>query len=371
MADRDDLERTESPTQKRLEDARKRGQVARSRDLASAVTTLGGGAALYYLGGSTGAQLLALMRNSLSLSQADATQHDRMLQMVAMAGQAGLVAVIPLLGLLLVAAVLAPLLLGGWTFSGGVIAPQWDRLDPVAGMARVFSQRGWIEVLKSLARFAVVGVVAWLVIRHQFPAFTRLSAEASHSGILHALQLCGTAFITIGSSLAIIALIDVPLTLWQHHKSLRMSLQEIRDEAKETEGNPEVRGRIRRTQQEMAQRRMMSDVPKADVVVMNPTHYAVALRYDDQKMRAPVVVAKGTDLIALQIRKVATAHNVPVVEAPPLARALHASCEIGGEVPSKLYAAVAQLLTYVYQLRAAVRVGRRPPPQPSFDDVQV
>lgn len=370
MADTDDLERTESPTQKRLEEARKRGQVARSRDLAAAVTTLGGGAALYYMGGSTGAQLLALMRNALSFSQADATQGDRMLQMLAMASHAALVAVIPLLGLLMAAAVLAPLLLGGWTFSGSVLVPQWERLDPVAGMGRVFSQRGWIEVLKSLARFAVVAVVSWLVIRHQFPSFTRLSAEATRAGISHSLQLCGIAFIMIGGSLAIIALIDVPLTLWQHHKSLRMSLQEIRDEAKETEGNPEVRGRIRRVQQEMASRRMMSDVPKADVVVMNPTHYAVALRYDDQTMRAPVVVAKGTDLIALQIRKVATAHNVPVVEAPPLARALHASCEISSAVPSRLYAAVAQLLTYVYQLRAAVRVGRRPPPQPRFDDIE-
>jgi flagellar biosynthetic protein FlhB len=370
MAESDDLERTESPTQKRLEEARKRGQVARSRDLAAAVTTLGGGAALYNLGGSTGAQLLAMMRNALSFSQADAIQGDRMLQMLVAASHAALIAMIPLLGLLLVATVLAPLLLGGWTFSGSVLAPQWERLDPVAGMGRVFSQRGWIEVLKSLARFAVVAVVSWLVIRQQFPAFTHLGAESSRAGIAHALQLCGMAFILIGSSLAIIALIDVPLTLWQHHKSLRMSLQEIRDEARETEGNPEVRGRIRRTQQDMAKRRMMSDVPKADVVVMNPTHYAVALRYDDQKMRAPMVVAKGTDLIALQIRMVATAHNVPVIEAPPLARALHASCQIGGEVPGKLYAAVAQLLTYVYQLRAAVRVGRRPPAQPSFDNVE-
>jgi flagellar biosynthetic protein FlhB len=369
MAD-DDLERTESPTQKRLDEARKRGQVPRSRDLAAAITTLGGGAALYHLGGSTGTQLLDLMRNSLSFSQADATQGDRMLQVLAMASHAALIATIPLLGVLLAAAVLAPLLMGGWTFSTEAIAPQWDRLDPVAGFGRVFSQRGWIEVVKSLARFAVVAVVSWLVIRHQFPAFTRLAAESSRSGIAHSVQLCGMAFILIGSSLGLIALIDVPLTLWQHHKSLRMSLQEIRDEAKETEGNPEVRGRIRRTQQEMAKRRMMNDVPKADVVVMNPTHYAVALRYDDQKMRAPVVIAKGTDLIALQIRKVATAHRVPVIEAPPLARALHASCDIGGEVPGKLYAAVAQLLTYVYQLRAAARVGRRPPPQPRFDDVE-
>ena len=370
MADVDDRERTESPTQRRLDEARKRGQVPRSRDLAAAVTTLGGGAALYFMGAGAGAQLASMMRRVLQFSAADATQGDRMLQMMASAGQSALFAVIPLLGLLLAAALLAPLLLGGWAFSGTALVPQWERLDPVAGLGRVFSQRGWIEVVKGLARFAVVAVVAWLVIRHQFPAFTRLGTEGTRIGIAHSLQLAGVGFMWIGSSLALIALVDVPLAIWQHHKGLRMSLQEIREEARDTEGNPEVRGRIRRMQQDLARRRMMSDVPRADVVVMNPTHYAVALRYDDQKMRAPKVVAKGSDLIALQIRKVANAHNVPVIEAPPLARALHASCDIGGEVPAKLYAAVAQLLTYVYQLRAAVRVGRRPPPPPAFERVE-
>lgn len=370
MADTDDLERTESPTQKRLEDARKRGQVPRSRDLAAAATTLCGGAGLYYLGGSAGMKLLEMMRTTLGFTRADATEADRMLQMLYSAGHTAALATVPLLGLLLAAAVLAPLLLGGWTFSGEALVPQWNRLDPVAGFGRVFSQRGWIEVVKSLLRFAVVAVVAWLVIRSQFPAFTHLGTEGTRAGIGHSLQLCGRAFLTIGASLGLIALVDVPLALWQHHKSLRMSLQEIRDEARETEGNPELKGHIRRTQAEMAKRRMMTEVPRADVVVMNPTHYAVALRYDDQKMRAPVVVAKGVDLIALQIRKVAEEHRVPVIEAPPLARALHASCELNAEVPTRLYAAVAQLLTYVYQLRAAVRVGRAPPPAPTFESLE-
>jgi flagellar biosynthetic protein FlhB len=369
MAD-DDMERTESPTQKRLDDARKRGQVPRSRDLAAAATTLCGGAGLYYLGGSAGSQLLQMMSSTLAFSRADATEGDRMLQVLFAAGHAAALATVPLLGLLLVAAVLAPLLLGGWAFSGGALVPQWNRLDPVSGFGRVFSQRGWIEVLKSLLRFSVVAVVAWLVIRKQFPAFTQLGSEGVRAGIAHSLQLCGRAFLTIGASLGLIALVDVPLTLWQHNKSLRMSLQEIRDESRETEGNPEVKGHIRRTQAEMAKRRMMTEVPRADVVVMNPTHYAVALRYDDQKMRAPTVVAKGVDLIALQIRKVAAAHRVPVIEAPPLARALYASCELDAEVPTRLYAAVAQLLTYVYQLRAAARVGRMPPSAPTFDSLE-
>jgi flagellar biosynthetic protein FlhB len=367
MAELDDRQKTESPTQRRLEEARKNGQVARSRDLSAAATTLTGGVALYALGDFTGGRLMALMQQALSFSAHDATQSARMSELLGSAAQQGLYAIVPLLGLMLVASVLAPLLLGGWTFSTQALGLQWNRLDPITGFGQVFSQRGLFEVLKSLARCSVVTLVATLVFRHQFSDFARLGDEASRAGIAHACQLIGMAFILLGGSLGIIALIDVPLALWQHHKSLRMSLQEIREESKETDGNPEVRGRIRRTQQEIAKRRMMTEVPRADVVVMNPTHYAVALRYDDARMRAPTVVAKGVDLIALQIKKVAGEHSVPIIEAPPLARALYASCELGVEVPAKLYAAVAQLLTYVYQLRAAVRVGRRPPPPPVFD----
>jgi flagellar biosynthetic protein FlhB len=369
MAESDDRDRTESPTPKRLEDARKRGQVARSRDLAAAATTLAGGAALYFMGGRVGAGLMAMLRDSLQFTARDATDGGRMAMHFTAAASSALWAVLPVLGVLLLAAVLAPLLLGGWSFAPASLALQWDRLNPVSGMGRVFSQRGWIEVLKSLARFAVVAVVSFWVLRHQFPAFGVLATESVRGGIAHSLQLTGLAFILIGSSLAFIALIDVPITLWQHHKSLRMTPQEIREEARETDGNPEVRSRVRRTQQEISKRRMMTEVPRADVIVTNPTHYAVALRYDEAKMRAPVVVAKGTDLIALQIRKVGAAHAVPIIEAPPLARALHRHCELGAEVPMRLYAAVAQVLTYVYQLKAALKVGRRVPEPPSFNAV--
>ena len=363
MAELDDRERTESPSQKRLEDARSRGQVARSRDLGAAATTLTGGAGLYFLGQSMGGQFLQLMRAQLSFSRTDATVPERMTELLGNSGWQALQVITPLLGLLLVSAVAAPLLIGGWTFSTQSLALKWDRLDPVAGMGRVFSSRGFIEVLKSLARFGVVALVAVLLLQKQFAEFTSLGAESIASGITHALLLTGKAFIILGGALGFIALIDVPIVLWQHHRQLRMSKQELRDEAKNSDGNPEVRGRIRRIQQDLAKRRMMADVPRAHVIVTNPTHYAVALRYDDDRMRAPVVVAKGVDLIALQIRKVAAAHSIPVVEAPPLARALHGSCELGAEIPAKLYAAVAQLLTYVYQLKLAVSSGR-PAPQP-------
>jgi flagellar biosynthetic protein FlhB len=366
MAELDDRERTESPSQKRLDDARNRGQVARSRDLGAAATTLAGGVGIYFLGQSIGGQFLQLLRQQLSFSRADATVPERMTEILGSSGWQALQIIAPLLGLLLVAAIAAPLMIGGWTFSTKAFEPDWGRLNPVAGMGRVFSSRGFIEVLKSLARFGVVALVAVLLLQRQFAEFTALGAESMTTGVSHSLQLTGKAFIILGGALALIALIDVPIVLWQHHKSLRMSKQELRDEARDSDGSPEVRGRIRRIQQELAKRRMMADVPKAHVIVTNPTHYAVALRYEDDRMRAPIVVAKGLDLIALQIRKVAAAHSIPVVEAPPLARALHGSCEIGAEIPAKLYAAVAQLLTYVYQLKLAVRSGRTIPQPPDI-----
>jgi flagellar biosynthetic protein FlhB len=367
MADTDSRDRTESPTQKRVEDARRRGQVPRSRDLGAAAVTLAGGLGLYSLGGLLGGRLLTLMHNGLQLSAAQAFGDDSMLRALGSSALAGAQAAAPLLGLVLAAAVLAPLAIGGWNFSATALVPQWERLDPVKGMQRVFSLRGVLELLKSLARFLVVALVAVMVLRHQFRAFTSLSNEPVRAAVGHALTLAGTALIAFGGALAAIAAVDVPLALWQHSRSLRMSRQEIREETRDTEGSPEVRQRIRRAQQEMAGRRMMTAVPTADVVVTNPTHYAVALRYDEARMRAPVVVAKGADLVAQRIRELAREHGVPLVEAPPLARALHAGCELGDEIPARLYAVVAQVLTYVYQLRTARRSGAAPPAPPVID----
>jgi flagellar biosynthetic protein FlhB len=214
---------------------------------------------------------------------------------------------------------------------------------------------------------AALAVAAVLLLRHQFREFEGLGSETVSSGVMHAFRLCGSALIILGGSLLLIAAIDVPLALWNHSRSLRMTRQEIRDEMRESEGSPESRQRVRRVQQEMARRRMMEQVPQADVVVTNPTHYAVALRYDDKRMRAPVVVAKGADLIAQRIREIATEHGVPLLEAPPLARALHRDCDLGDEVPARLYAVVAQVLTYVYQLRIARRSGAHVPPPPHLD----
>jgi flagellar biosynthetic protein FlhB len=367
MADVNDRERTESPSQKRLDDARERGQVPRSRDLTAAAVVLAGGLGLVSMGSLLGGRMLALMHDGLSVTRTDALDSGRMVLQFEHGAAQGLLAAAPVLGVLLAAALVAPLAIGGWNFSARALVPDFSRLDPIAGFGRVFSLRGVIELLKALARFVVVGLVAVLVLRRQFHSFTALGIEPVRAATSHALAMCGTALIALGGALGAIALIDAPLALWQYHKSLRMSREELREEHKDAEGSPEVKSRVRRAQQALARRRMMQEVPKADVVVMNPTHYAVALRYDEQRMRAPVVVAKGRDLIALKIRELAAEHQVPTIEAPPLARALHASCELGDEIPARLYAAVAKVLTYVYQLRSARRQSARPPAPPDIE----
>lgn len=358
MAENDerDRERTESPSQKRLDEARKAGRVPRSRDLGTAVVVLTGAVALRILGAGVGARLAAIMRDGLSIDHAQIGDGGFMLSRLAHAAAQGLLAAAPLLGLLTVAALLAPLAIGGWNFSPTALVPDFSRLDPVSGFGRVFSLRGLIELSKALARFVVVAIVAVLVLRHQFHSFSALGTESAGSGIAHALALVSTAFIALGGALAAIAAVDVPLALWQYNQSMRMSRQELRDEHKETEGSPESRSRVRRVQQQLARRRMMSQVPKADVVVTNPTHFAVALAYDRAVDRAPRVVAKGADLMALSIREHARANGVVVVENRVLARTLYHSCEVGDVVAPGVYAAVARLLAFVYQLTPTAKV---------------
>lgn len=369
MADTDyqDRERTESPSQRRLEEARRQGQVPRSRDLGAAVVVLVGGVGVYALSPWLFSRLLALMHDGLTLSRLDLMDGTTMLPRLERALAQAMLAAAPLLALLLAAAVLAPLMIGGWAFSSERLAPDFSRLDPVAGLGRLFSLRALIELGKALARVLVVALITVAVFSKQFRSFSGLGAEPAPLGILHAFRLIGLALIALGGALGVIALIDVPLALWQYQRSLRMTRQELRDEHKETEGSPEIKARVRRVQQQQARKRMMQQVPKADVVITNPTHYAVALRYDEPRMRAPIVVAKGVELIALAIREIALEHQVPIVEAPPLARALHANCELGAEIPAQLYAAVAKVLIYVYQLRAARRGAAVMPALPHLE----
>ena len=362
-----DAERTEQPTQKRLEEARKNGQIARSTDLNAAAVVLIAGSGLHFLGRGLGSDLFDLMRGGLTISRTQALDASSAISMFAASVQHALLACAPILGLTLLAALLAPLTLGGWNLAFGTLAPDFSRLSPIKGLGRIFSMRGLVELVKAFAKFGIVGLIAVIFLWMKTNEMLQLGAEPTAAAIGHAITLSGHALLAVSGGLALIAAIDVPFQLFQHMKSLRMTRQEIRDEMRESDGNPEVKGKIRQLQQDRARQRMMQEVPKADVVVTNPTHFSVALRYDDKRMRAPIVVAKGADEVAAKIREVAGEHSVPIFEAPPLARALFRSVDLNEPVPAKLYVAVAQVLTYVYQLKAAKRTGAVPPTPPSID----
>ncbi len=366
MADTDQ-ERTEQPTGKRLQDARKEGRVPRSLDLNTATVLLIAGAGLRMFGASMGTAFARLMRTGLELSGTQAFDPHLALATAGEEVLRALIACAPLFGLTIVAALAAPLALGGWNFSTEALALNFGRLNPVTGFGKLFSPRSAVELGKSFAKFLLVAGTAFLVLHSQAAHMLALGRERLGSALADAVRMVADALLIMSGTLGLIAAVDVPFQIWQHHKDLRMTREEIREEHKDTEGSPENRMRVRRAQRDLVRRRMMHAVPKADVVVTNPTHFAVALRYEDARMRAPRVVAKGADLVAARIREIAGEHKVPIFEAPPLARALYHNVEIGGEIPAALYVAVAQVLTYIYRLKTAHAAGELPPEPPLID----
>jgi flagellar biosynthesis protein FlhB len=364
-------DRTEQPTQKRLDEARRLGQVPRSRELTTAAVVLAAGLAMRFDGGPMASGFTGLMKAGLTLSRDQALDENRLLpHLVALATQ-GLLASAPILGITLLAALLSPLAIGGWNMSFEALVPDLNRLNPVAGLQRLISMRGAAELLKAYAKFLLVGVIAVIFLRAKTAELLSLGDEPLNPAIAHSVGLAGSALLALSISLVVMAGIDVPLQLRQYLRQLRMSRAEVRQELRESDGAPEIKGRLRRMQQDLARRRMLQEVPKADVVITNPTHYSVALRYDEARMRAPVVVAKGVDEVAANIRRIAAEHQVPLFEAPPLARVLFRDVDLNAEVPSTLYVAVAQVLTYVFQLRTA-GTGRpvRPVIDPSIEETR-
>jgi flagellar biosynthetic protein FlhB len=358
----DGQEKTEEATPKRKEEARNKGQVPRSRELTTMAMLLMAAIAISLMGERMVVKLGDVMRLGLSVERAKIFDPWSVLEMLGQALSLGLLLMLPFLVLMVATAVAAPVALGGWSFSTEALAFKFDKLNPVTGLKRIFAVRGAVELVKALAKFVLIGLIGALLLWYFLPQLMSLGHEDPSVGLAHAGQILSRSFLILSGSLALIAAIDVPFQLWDHAKNLKMTRQEVRDEHKNTEGKPEVKARVRTLQREIAQRRMMSEVPKADVVITNPTHYAIALRYDADKMAAPVVVAKGVELIASQIRTVAVANKVPVFEAPPLARALYYSTEIEQQVPAGLYLAVAQVLAYVFQLKATAGSGPVPVP---------
>ena len=358
-------ERTEQATPKRLREAREKGQVPRSKELNSMALLMAAAGGLLVMGEYLINGLGDIVRTGLTIEQARNIDSHAIAGMFGEAALNSMVLISPLFVLLVVVVIMTPLGLGGWSFSTKAISFKWEKLDPVKGMGRVFSARGLMELVKVLAKFGLVSVISGIMLWSLIEEILGISGEPLKQALAHVAHLCGWSFLASSSVLILVAAVDAPFQLWQHNKQLKMTKQEIRDESKETDGRPEVKSRIRSLQREMSQRRMMEAVPTADVVITNPTHYAVALRYDALKMRAPVVVARGADLIAAQIRSVASQHDVTIVSAPPLARALYASTDIDREIPAGLYIAVATILSYVYQLRAAIDQGELLPDEPT------
>ena len=364
MAEDSDLERTEEATPKRLEKAREEGQVARSLELTTFSVLLVAAAGLLFMGADMIDKLMRIMKVGMQMERDLAFQTDLMLNRLYELAFEGLISIAPILFLLLVVAFFAPMLLSGWMFSAKALMPKFDRINPIKGLGRIFSVNSLIELVKAILKTVVIGSVAALVIWHNKEAVMALLAVPVHLGISRTGDFLAMSFLLIVGAMMLVVVIDVPYKIWEHAKQLRMTKEEIRKESKDSEGDPFVKARIRGLQREAARRRMMSEIPNADVIVTNPTHYAVALRYQSNSMRAPKVVAKGVHLLAARIREVAEAHRIPILEAPPLARALYHHAELESEIPEKLYTAVAEVLAYVFQLRRYNEYGGAVPKPP-------
>ncbi|WP_028117904.1 flagellar biosynthesis protein FlhB [Ferrimonas senticii] len=362
----DDQEKTEEATPRRRQQAREKGQVPRSKELGTAAVLVAAALAMIAFGEGLATALLTVAQNQFDLSRAESFAGSDYGAM-AMGVLAELA--LPLSAFivtLFIAAFIGNVALGGVSFSGQAAAPKLSKMNPLSGLKRMFGLQALVELIKSIAKFLVIALVAYVLLSLNFDAILALSFGDPAGAIRNALVLLLSLFVLLCCSLLLIVAIDVPYQVWNHSKQLRMSKQEVKDEYKQTEGKPEVKGRIRQLQREMAQRRMMAAVPSADVVVVNPTHYSVALKYDKARNAAPLLVAKGNDEIALKIREIAREYQVPVIASPALARALFYSTELDKPIPEGLFTAVAQILAYVFQLKQHQRGrGRRPNPLPA------
>jgi flagellar biosynthetic protein FlhB len=357
--------RTEQATPRRLQRAREEGQIVRAHAVAGAAVLLAGAGLLALAGPKLLDMLEAAMRAGLRLAPEHMRESALLGAAAAAAVRPALLLLAPLLMLLAAVAFAADLAIGGWVFSARPLAPDLNRLNPLSGLRRLFSATALAEIVKALVKLAAVGIVAGWLIRARLDAYLHVAAETWPYAAQHSAALGLDLFLVLAAALAAVTALEVPYQFWSFRNRLKMTRQELKDELREQEGSPQTRRRIRSLRARMARGRMMSEVAKADVVIVNPEHYAAALAYREGGMRAPRLVGKGTGLVALRIREIAAEHAVPVLEAPPLARAIVRHVELGDEIPIGLYGAVAEVLAYVYRLRAAREAGAPPPPLPS------
>ncbi len=361
--DENGQDKTEEPTDKKRRDAREEGQIARSKELNTLVIMLAGAIGLIVEGDSIARMMSYLMSSNFSITREMLMNTDSMAHMLLVSGKYALVAMLPFLLVMLAAALIGPISLGGWLFAAKSLAPKFSRMNPAAGLKRMFSPTALIELLKSFAKFLIVLAVALVVLVKDRNDLVSIAHEPLEQAIIHSLLVVGWSTLWMACGLIFIAAVDVPFQLYEAHKKLLMTKQEIRDEHKNSDGNPQVKQRIRQLQYEMTQRRMMESVPKADVIITNPTHFAVALKYDPEQGGAPMLVAKGVDFVALKIREIGAHNQILILESPGLARSIYYSTDLDQEIPAGLYLAVAQVLAYVYQIRQYhAGDGKRPDP---------
>lgn len=362
MAESEDgQERSEEPTQKKILDARKKGQVPRSRELGGVAVMIFGAAGLLMSGGMLFDAAEQVFEMNYSLPRDELLNQDVMVRSLISSAKTAFTALTPFYIAVLVAAMMIPPMVGGMNFSAEAIRPKLSKLNPLSGLKKMFSAQSLMEVVKAIAKFGLVASVALMILDYNRTRFMALGFMPAHEAMAEGISIVAWALFILSCTLLVVAAIDVPFQIYQHNKQLKMTKQEVKDEYKDTEGKPEVKSKIRSKQREIAQSRMMSAVPDADVVITNPTHFAVALKYDPKKMLAPILVAKGADHIALQIKKVALANDVMILNSPPLARSIYYHTELEREIPQGLFLAVAQVLAYVYQLQQ-FQEGKGPNP---------
>ncbi|PSW19531.1 flagellar biosynthesis protein FlhB [Photobacterium sanctipauli] len=370
MAESDGQERTEDATPRRLQQAREKGQVPRSRELASVAVLVAGAVGLMWFGESLGKGLADVMTKMFSLTREEIFDLNRLFAVIWASIWHIAFPLFLVLAFLFCAAVLGAAGLGGISFSVEAAMPKMSKMNPISGFKKMLGKQSIVELIKSILKVSLVAGVAFVLMRGNLEDLFQLTVEVYPQNLFHALDILLGFVLLICCSLLVVVAIDVPYQIWQHNEQLKMTKQEVKDEYKDTEGKPEVKGRIRMLQREMAQRRMMADVPQADVVITNPEHFSVALRYDPEKDSAPVVVAKGTDFLALKIREIANEHQIDIVPAPPLARALYHTAELEQQIPDGLFSAVAQVLAYIFQLKQ-YRKGRGRKPVLSKEAVNI
>lgn len=364
MAEDSDLERTEPASQRRIDQAREDGHVPQSRELSTFLILLVSIVSIWVISSWLTGRMTTLMREGLSFGHAQAFGSNAMYGALVHLSNYALESLAPFFVVVVIAAIASPIMMGGFVFSTKAFQVDLMRLNPMSGVKRIFTWQGVAELVKGILKSALIGYIGYLVLwghRDEILALMSMSLDSGLSLFGHMLLVCSLLLI---AGLAVVAGVDVPFQLWRYHENLKMTKEELKQELKEQEGDPKVKARIRAQQRELAKRRMMESVPKADVVVTNPTHYAVALKYESGQMGAPTVVAKGADYVAMTIRELASEHKVPILEAPPLARALFHHTELGDQIPASLYTAVAEVMAYVYRLNRFFSEGGLPPEEP-------